>query len=115
VDRKDMDNLDPELVRQLETEPSVQAVLRLRSPRPGRLAPAPEETEALARQALSRVQGELRCQPRAFTIFRHLGYFVVDAEPAFLLRLLEQEEIASASANVRPPQARAVGSGSSRA
>jgi hypothetical protein len=96
-----MSNLDPELKHQLEAAPSVQAVLRLRCEHAGRTAPPPDETEKTARRVLERVREELGVEPKAFNIFRNLGYFVVDAETPFIRRLIEQEEIASASANVR--------------
>ncbi|MFP2928597.1 hypothetical protein ACLESO_26060 [Pyxidicoccus sp. 3LG] len=103
-------NLDPELARQLEAAPFVQAILRLRSSQPGRLALPPDETEKVAHRVLERVQRELGHAPRAFNIFRNLGYFVVDAEAQFIRRLIEQDEIVSASANVRsgtvPPRSK---------
>ncbi|WP_342377840.1 hypothetical protein NVS55_00945 [Myxococcus stipitatus] len=94
-------NLDPELARQLDSAPFVQAIVRLRASQPGRLALPPDETETVAKRVLERVQRELGRPPRAVNIFRNLGYFVVDAESQFVRRLIEQDEIVSASANYR--------------
>jgi hypothetical protein len=97
--------LDPELLSQLQEVRPVQAVMRLRPTIPGRSVPPPAETEATVRQLLERVQQEVGVAPRAFNIFRNLGYFVVDADSLFIRRLLAQDEIASASANRRKASA----------
>lgn len=100
--------VDPELRRQLSSaaassaEP-VEAVLRLRATgRPGTV-PQPEATRHLAQTLVTRVAQELGTQAGKydFNVFANLGYFVLSAPSAFVERILDQPEIASASANRR--------------
>ena len=100
--------IDPELRRQLsgataaEAAP-VEAVLRLRAPTRSALAPPPQATRDLAQLVVARVAEELGVAADAydFNVFPNLGYFVLSASPGFVERVLDQPEVASASANRR--------------
>jgi len=100
--------IDPELRRQLdgaaasEAQP-IEAVLRLRPKTRLALAPPPEATRDLAELVVARVAEELGVAAEAydFNVFPNLGYFVLSASPGFVERVLDQPEVASASANRR--------------
>ncbi len=106
--RKTKAKIDPELRRQLdgataaEVEP-VEAVLRLRPKTRSALAPPPQATRDLAELLVTRVAEELGVTAEAydFNVFPNLGYFVLSASPGFVERVLDQPEVASASANRR--------------
>ena len=97
---------DPELLRQLDAAggdaDEVQAVFSLRPGGAARLSLSPEETDATVARLLERVRRETGVAPRDCNVFRHLGAFVVAASARFVRALLEQEEIASATANRQP-------------
>jgi hypothetical protein len=104
--RKTKVKVDPVLRRQLdgaaaETTP-VEAVLRLRS-RTRSLAPPPEATRDIAEILVTRVAEELgvTAEEYDYNVFPNLGYFVLSASPGFVERVLDQPEVASASANRR--------------
>lgn len=105
--RKTKAKVDPVLRRQLDGAAAaeaapVEAVLRLRS-QAGSLAPPPEATRDLAELLVTRVAEELGAAPEDydFNVFPNLGYFVLSASPGFVERVLDQPEVASASANRR--------------
>jgi hypothetical protein len=104
--KKSQVKADSELLRQLEaagvSRTVVEAVCRLRASRSSRKILSPERTETLTRKLLSRVKGLVGTGARDFNVFRHLGSFVVSAEPRFVHELLKQPEIASAVANRQP-------------
>jgi hypothetical protein len=98
--------IDPELRRQLSgaaAATSVEAVLRLRSTTRSALAPPPEATRDLAELVLARVAEEVgaTAEDYEFNVFPNLGYFVLSASAGFVARMLDQPEVASASANRR--------------
>ena len=101
--------IDPELTRQLDqaavTNAPVQAVLKLRPPQATQLVASPEHTTELANQVVKRVSDKLGQQANRMTLFRNLGSFAIDAPPKFLRELLDQPEIAAASANRQPDSA----------
>ena len=100
--------VDPELRRQLsdaataEAAP-VEAVLRLRPTTRSSVAPPPGATRDLAELVVGRVAEELGAAAGRYdvTVFPNLGYFVLSAPPGFVERVLDQPEVASASANRR--------------
>jgi len=102
------DKVDPELRRQLsgaaaaEARP-VEAILRLRPTPRSAIAPPPHATRQLAELVVSRVAEELGATQDEydFNVFPNLGYFVLVAPPVFVERVVDQPEIASASANRR--------------
>jgi hypothetical protein len=102
------DKVDPELRRQLsgatatEAKP-VEAILRLRPTPRSATAPPPQATRQLAEIVVSRVAEELGAaqDDYDFNVFPNLGYFVLVAPPVFVERVVEQPEVASASANRR--------------
>jgi hypothetical protein len=105
--RKLRAKIDPELRRQLDGAAAaeaapVEAILRLRS-RTRSLAPPPGATRDLAEVLITRVAEELgvTAQDYDFNVFPNLGYFVLSASPGFVERVLDQPEVASASANRR--------------
>jgi hypothetical protein len=106
--RRAKTKVDPELRRQLglaagrEAEP-VEAVLRLRPLTRRALAPPPEATRHLAERVVARVAEELGTAAGRydFNVFPNLGYVVLSAPPGFVERVLDQPEVASASANRR--------------
>jgi hypothetical protein len=106
--RKTKTKIDPELRRQLdgaaaaEAQP-VEAVLRLRPKTRSALVPPPQATRDLAELLVTRVAEELgvTAEDYDFNVFPNLGYFVLSASPGFVERVLDQPEVASASANRR--------------
>jgi hypothetical protein len=106
--RKTKAKIDPELKRQLngaaaaEATP-VEAVLRLRSTTRSALVPPPQATRDLAELVIARVAEELgvTAEDYDFNVFPNLGYFVLSAPPGFVERVVDQPEVASASANRR--------------
>jgi hypothetical protein len=106
--RRGRARIDPELRRQLSgsaaaEETLVEAILRLRPPTRSAQVPPPETTRDLAERVVLRVAGELGVPADAydFNVFPNLGYFVLSASPGFVERVLDQPEVASASANRR--------------
>jgi hypothetical protein len=93
--------LDPDLERQLDTDTLefVDAIVRVRSDKPGEIVPSPERTEALAHELVERIQERLGIQPHDINIFRNLGYFIVAAPIPFIRALIAQPEVAAAMAN----------------
>jgi hypothetical protein len=105
--RKAKARIDPELRRQLDgaaaaEASAVEAVLRLRSTTRS-LAPPPEATRDIAELLVNRVAAELgvTSEEYDYNVFPNLGYFVLSASPGFVARVLDQPEVASASANRR--------------
>jgi hypothetical protein len=106
--RKPEKRVDPELRRQLdgaaaaEAKP-VEAILRLRPTPRSAIAPPPQVTRELAELVITRVAEELGVTEEHydFNVFPNLGYFVLAAPPVFVERVLDQPEVASASANRR--------------
>ena len=107
--RRSKVKVDPELRRQLDqaaaSKPApVQAVLRLRQPtRRSKHPPEPEAAQDVARDLLARVAEEIgaAASDYDFNVFPNLGYLVLSASAGFVERVLDQPEIASASANRR--------------
>jgi hypothetical protein len=96
---------DPELIRQLDAAGPGQEVSAVFSVRPdpgAEAAPSPEETAALVDDLVQRVQQQTGQEPGRVTVFRNLGSFAVSAPADFVRRLLEQREVVTATANVRP-------------
>lgn len=96
---------DPELLAQLERaaadDSPVQAVLFLKATSGASTVPGPEEVEGIVKEVLQRVASARGERVPKHNVFRNLGSFVVEAPQGFLRKLLEQGEIASASANQR--------------
>ena len=100
--------VDPELRRQLSDAVAtaaapVEAVLRLRPTTRSAVAPPPAVTRGLAELVVGRVAEELGAAADQYdvNVFPNLGYFVLSAPPGFVERVLDQPEVASASANRR--------------
>lgn len=100
---------DPELLRQLEEatagNDAVQAVFTLHPPDTSQKFIAPNQTETIVKRVLRRIQQETGESPQDLNVFKHLGSFVIAAPAAFVSKLLEQDEIASALANHQPGSA----------
>jgi len=95
---------DSELLQQLEAaqengEP-VEAVVSLRAEAGSDYVSA-DRTEEISHDVLDRVERKTGVSPDKLNVFRNLGTFVVAAEPAFVVELLEQPEVESAAANRR--------------
>lgn len=106
--RRAKTRIDPELRRQLSRAGAgeavaVEAVLRLRPLTRSALVPPPAATRHLAERVVARVAKELGTAAGEydFNVFPNLGYVVLSAPPGFVLRVLDQPEVASASANRR--------------
>lgn len=107
--RRSKVKVDPELRRQLDqaaaSKPAaVEAVLRLREPvRRSSRPTVPGTTQEAARDLLARVAEEVgvAASDYDFNVFPNLGYLVLSAPPSFVERVLNQPEVASASANRR--------------
>jgi hypothetical protein len=101
--------VDPELRRQLNGAAAaaraqpVEAILRLRPTPRSAIAPPPHVTRQLAELVVNRVAEELGAGEEEYevNVFPHLGYFVLSAPPVFVERVVDQPEVASASANRR--------------
>jgi hypothetical protein len=97
---------DGELLRQLEDatgkEESVEAVMRLRSEKASEIVPSPKRTEQLTKKVLRRAQAHTGGNVSDYNVFGNLGYFFVSADAAVVRDLIEQPEIASATANKQP-------------
>lgn len=97
--------LDPDLRRQLSGTASsaVGAVVRLRPTRKQDLVPAPAEARRMADDIVTRVSGELGVDASTYrmNVFPNLGYFVISGPKRLIERVIEQPEIASASAKNR--------------
>lgn len=92
----------PELLRQLEglaEGGATSAVFTLR--RVPEKPLLPEETVRRAGVLIDRVSKIVGDAPLQCNVFKNMGSFVVLASRAFLERLLQEEEIASATANVQ--------------
>lgn len=105
--RRAKTKVDPELRRQLSGAAAapaapVEAILRLRSTTRS-LAPPPEATRDMAELLVTRVAEELgvTAEEYDYNVFPNLGFFVLSASPGFVERVLDQPEVASASANRR--------------
>ncbi len=95
---------DAQLARLLATHPdeeTIEVVCRLRSSDPKCKFPSPDETVQTAECLLKNVEQTIGVAPKDYNIFRNLGYFVVSATAPFVRKMIEQKEIASASANRR--------------
>mgnify|MGYP001043536639 CR=1 FL=1 len=108
--RRTSTKVDPELRRQLgrsaaaaEGGAPVEAVLRLRPARRSAGAAAPQGVRDLAEGLVDRAATELGEARGAWAVnvFPNLGYFVLCGSPRLVERVLEQPEVASASANRR--------------
>ncbi len=95
---------DPELARQLGLKGAgpLEAVFQLRLGKAPAARLDPQEVEQAARRALERVQQQVGHGPERVNVFRNLGRFVVRADPSFIEALLQDDEVASAQANVQP-------------
>ena len=96
--------MDAELRRQLESDPPrVQAVLTLEH---GAVPRSSADTRRVVEELLRRVEREVGSSPAASNVFANLGRFAVEASPSFVRKLVEQDEIARAQANVYPEEDR---------
>ena len=91
----------PELLAQLRdagTRP-VQAIFHLQSPKgPG--APLTDaETERISNELLKRVAAKVGEPARRSNLLRSLRTLIVEASPEFVQSMLQQPEVASATAN----------------
>jgi hypothetical protein len=100
--------VDPELRRQLSRAATaeagpVEAVLRLRPAVRRGASPSGSAARDLAALVVARVAEQLGASPGDYdvNVFENLGYFVLAAPPDFVERVLDQPEVASASANRR--------------
>jgi hypothetical protein len=94
---------DRELIRQLHAageDTPVSAVCSLQFD-PSRPLSA-EETEGQVNEVLRRVRGQADQSPHAVTVFANIGSFSLSAPARFIRQLLEQPEIATATANRQP-------------
>jgi hypothetical protein len=107
--RRTSTKVDPELRRQLGRSATaagdepVEAVLRLRPVTRSAGAATPQRVRDLAEGLVDRAATELGEAPGAWAVnvFPNLGYFVLCGSPRLVERVLEQPEVASASANRR--------------
>jgi hypothetical protein len=108
--RRTSTKVDPELRRQLGRSATaagggepVEAVLRLRPATRSSGGAARQGVRDLAEGVVGRAATELGEAPGAWAVnvFPNLGYFVLCGSPRLVERVLEQPEVASASANRR--------------
>jgi hypothetical protein len=96
---------DPELVRQLDTaaaaDEPIAAVLSLRPGPSEKFVPA-EEAESRVHGLLQKVGEEIGAVPHQVHVFPNLGTFSIAAPAQFLRRLVQRDEVATATANQQP-------------
>lgn len=96
---------DPELIRQLDaastSDEPVEAVFSLRPAASEKFIPA-GEAETRVHELLRKVGEEVSSAPRQVRVFRNLGSFALSAAAPFVRKLLESDEIVSATANKQP-------------
>jgi hypothetical protein len=68
----------------------------------GAATPGPADTTRIAHSLMERVRAIHGREPKKLNIFENLGSFVVQGDPALLLHLLDQPEVAAATLNRRP-------------
>lgn len=99
--KKKQTKVDPKLSEQLERasaeQSTVQAVFSLDLPKKKLLEP--EEVQAAAERVLQRVEQTVGAKAHDYNVFRNLGAFVVEADEPFIRALIDEPEIASATAN----------------
>ncbi len=99
---------DPELVRQMgaagDSSRSIQAIFSLDLPLRLQM-PEPAKIERATYRVLQEVVDALGYKPGAVSIFRNLGSFAVFADAAFIRRVINHPDIASAIAQSRGPRA----------
>ncbi len=92
---------DPALTRQLDAAHGsgrpVEAVFILREPDSGAMRSA--NARDRAQSVIDRVEHEVGTSPEAVNVLANLGVVVVVANEAFVRKLLDQPEVASAAAN----------------
>jgi hypothetical protein len=93
--------IHPELLDELNRAgtSSVQAVVQLHSPGDVKTLMSPEETSKLADVVLERVTAEVGRPATRTNVLRNLATLVVEADPAFLNKLISQPEVLSALPN----------------
>lgn len=95
--------IDPTLAAELAAAAAdgrdVEAIFVLRVADPAQDFPDPETTQAQAELLVNRVTRATGETPRFFNVFKYLGSFLIVASPSFVRTLLEQEEVAAATAN----------------
>ena len=96
---------DPELVRQLRAagdgSRSIQAIFSLDLP-PRSQMPEPAKIERATYRVLQRVVDEVGYKPNAVSIFRDLGSFAVYADAAFIRKVIDHPDVASAIGQSKP-------------
>ena len=94
--------VNPELTRQLdEADGPVGAAVTLRPTDPSHLAVPANAVEDLAREVLARVSRLTGQSPNDVHVLPNLGQFLVSAPGSFLQTLLDQPEVAEATASHR--------------
>ncbi|MFO0952995.1 MAG: S8 family serine peptidase [Isosphaeraceae bacterium] len=98
--------VDPELIKQLDAAAAgtgpVAAVFTLKAGEGQKFLP-PEEVEAAVGRAMKRAEKESGATPHRLNVFKNLGTFMISAPPALVRSLLDQDEIATASAKPAQP------------
>ncbi|MEP6925638.1 MAG: hypothetical protein ABI954_14325 [Pyrinomonadaceae bacterium] len=93
--------VDPKLTSQLDRasadQSSVQAVFTLDLPKKKLLQP--DEVQAATERVLQRVEQNVGTKAQDYNVFRNLGAFAVEADEPFIRALIDEPEIASATAN----------------
>jgi hypothetical protein len=97
--------IDPELIRQIDGagDAPVGAVFNLRRASAHKSLTA-EETETCVKRMLQQVQKQSGLAPQQIHVFRNLGAFSVSAPALFMRKLLDQDEVLSATANRQPEE-----------
>jgi hypothetical protein len=96
----------PESIRQVlqkagEASKDETVVFRLKG-EAGAATPSAADTTRIAHSLMERIKAKHGREPKKLNIFENLGSFVVQADPAMLLHLLDQPEVAAATLNRRP-------------
>jgi hypothetical protein len=94
--------VDPELTRQLDAadpdDAVVQVVVYLRSGTKG----SPDEVSELAHRVVESATSKAGTGPSRVNVLRYLGTVAIEAPASFVRALLEEDDVESAVANVRP-------------
>jgi hypothetical protein len=96
--------VDSELNRQLDAAARDEGVSASFSLDPGskQAVIPPEEVEQRVQKLLKKVEREVGAAPRHCRVHKNIGSFSVTADPTFIRKLMEQDDVVTATANRQP-------------
>jgi hypothetical protein len=96
--------VDKELTRQLDAAASGDGVSASFSLHPGstRAVIPPEETEERVHKLLEKVERQVGATPSQYRVHKNIGSFSLTAAPAFIRKLIEEDDVITATASRQP-------------